>query len=158
MNETELDLLTQEEGVDQGADNEAPVDELSAARAELDALRLELKARDEQDRASARMRAELSELEEYFPEVQVEEIPDEVWEKVKSGASLAASYALFRRRGELEKRRISDFNEKNRRMSAGSLASCEGEKYYSPAEVRKMSPAEVRKNYDDIIESMRHWN
>ena len=43
-------------------------------------------------------------------------------------------------------------------MSAGSLASDEGEKYYSPSEVKKMSPAQVRANYDDIIESMRHWH
>lgn len=133
-------------------------DELEQARAELEALRIELHRRDELERASARINAELSEFENYFPEVEITEIPDEIWQKVKKGASLAASFALFKRRGELEKTRVRNFNEKNRRMSTGSLMQGEGEKYYSPAEVRKMSPSEVKKNYDDIIESMRHWN
>ena len=105
-----------------------------------------------------RMERELEEFSEYFPEVRAEKIPEEIWERVKGGESLAASYALFIRKGELERSRISDFNKKNRKMSSGSLVSDEGEKYYSPSEVRKMTPAEVRQNYDVIIESMRHWN
>ena len=104
------------------------------------------------------MERELEEFSEYFPEVRAEKIPEEIWERVKGGESLAASYALFIRKGELERSRISDFNKKNRKMSSGSLVSDEGEKYYSPSEVRKMTPAEVRQNYDVIIESMRHWN
>lgn len=30
-------------------------------------------------------------------------------------------------------------------------------KYFSPAEVHKMTPREVKANYDDIINSMKEW-
>lgn len=32
------------------------------------------------------------------------------------------------------------------------------EKYFTPSEVRKMTPKEVRENYDLIIQSMEKWN
>lgn len=137
---------------------ESKNDEISMLRAELDDLRAKLLEKEQIERAESRMQRELSEFEDYFPEVSLEEIPDEVWQKVKVGASLSAQYSLFRRRAELEKRRISDFNEKNRKMSAGAAGHGEGEKYYSPAEVKRMSPAQVKTHYDEIIESMRHWN
>jgi hypothetical protein len=81
-----------------------------------------------------------------------------VWQKVRKGASLCAEFSLIQRKAELEKRRINNINEQNRRMSAGSLGNSDGEKYYSPSEVKKMTPLQVREHYDDIIESMRHWN
>lgn len=31
------------------------------------------------------------------------------------------------------------------------------EKYLTPSEVRKMSPKEVKENYDLIIQSMKYW-
>lgn len=31
-------------------------------------------------------------------------------------------------------------------------------KYFTPSEVRKMTPKEVRENYDLIIQSMKRWN
>ena len=31
------------------------------------------------------------------------------------------------------------------------------EKYFTPSEVRKMSPKEVKENYDLIIQSMERW-
>ena len=133
-------------------------DEISLLRAELDALKLELARREELDRAHSRMNTELAEFSEYFPETELTSIPDEIWDKVKNGASLAATYALFLRKSEREQKKIGDFNEKNRRMSAGSLMRGESERYYSPAEVKKMTPAQVKSNYDDIIASMKHWN
>ena len=133
-------------------------DEVALLRAELEALRGELSKRDELDRANSRMNAELSEFSEYFPETELASIPDEIWEKVKRGASLSATYALYLRKNEERQKKIGDFNEKNRRMSAGSLLKGESEKYYSPSEVKRMTPAQVKSNYDDIIASMKHWN
>ena len=132
--------------------------ELELLRAEVQRLRTELYEREELDRVNSRMKNEMAEFEEYFPETDISSVPDEIWEKVKGGASLASSFALYQRKIEMEAQRISDFNKRTRKMSAGSLASDEGEKYYSPSEVKKMSPAQVRANYDDIIESMRHWH
>ena len=137
---------------------EEKVDELSLLKAELETLRMELKSRDEKEKVNSRMIKELNEFSEYFPDVDVHSIPNEIWEQVKNGASLSASFALNLRKLEIERKKASDFNEKNRRMSAGSITDGEGEKYYSPSEVKRMSPAQVKLHYDDIVESMRHWN
>ena len=137
---------------------ENEIDELSLLKSELEALRMELKSRDEREAQNSRMIKELTEFQKYFPEVELHSIPDDVWEQVKNGVSLSASFALNLKKIEIERKKISDFNEKNRRMSAGSLMQGEGEKYYSPSEVKRMSPAQVKAHYDDIVESMRHWN
>lgn len=162
MNENEMIELENLEVVDNVEESVASekegADEISLLRAEIDALKSELSRREELDRAHSRMNTELAEFSEYFPETDIRSIPDEVWEKVKNGSSLAATYALYSRKIERAKKKIGDFNEKNRRMSAGSLMSGEGEKYYSPSEVRKMTPSQVKSNYDDIIASMKHWN
>ena len=143
--------------IDECSDKEE-LDELSLLKSEIDSLRQELRARDEREQANSRMLNELTEFSEYFPDVDIHNIPNEVWEQVKNGTSIAAAFALNLRKMELEKKKVSDFNDKNRRMSAGSLLGGEGEKYYSPAEVKRMTPAQVKSHYDDIIESMRHWN
>lgn len=161
MNENEALVLEFEDGDGEVAPDvleELEVDELSVLRKELDNLRSELRAREEMERAQTRFLNEISEFEEYFPEVDLYSIPDEIWERVKNGSSLASSYALFLRRIDMEKKKVGDFNEKNRRMSAGSLMSGENERYFSPSEVKKMTPAQVRSNYDDIVASMKHWN
>ena len=143
--------------IDESSDKEE-LDELSLLKSEIDSLRQELRARDEREQANSRMLNELTEFSEYFPDVDIHNIPNEVWEQVKNGTSISAAFALNLRKMELEKKKVSDFNDKNRRMSAGSLLGGEGEKYYSPAEVKRMTPAQVKSHYDDIIESMRHWN
>ncbi len=161
MNDAEGTLAEFTETVEEAptdASEEEKVDELSLLKTELEALRMELKSRDEKEKVSSRMLQELSEFQEYFPEVDVRSIPSEIWEQVKNGASLSASFALNLKKLEIERKKVSDFNEKNRRMSAGSITDGEGEKYYSPSEVKKMTPAQVKAHYDDIVESMRHWN
>ena len=167
MNENEVVLLENEEAthieVEENVlpdtpDEVAEPDEMSLLKEEINSLKAELERRQEFDRAQARMNSELLEFEEYFPDTDVRSIPKEIWEQVRNGASLAGTYALFLRKNGLAEKKIGDFNEKNRRMSAGSLMNGEGEKYYSPAEVKKMTPAQVKKHYDDIITSIRHWN
>ena len=143
--------------IDECSDKEE-LDELSLLKSEIDSLRQELRARDEREQANSRMLNELTEFSEYFPDVDIHNITNEVWEQVKNGTSISAAFALNLRKMELEKKKVSDFNDKNRRMSAGSLLGGEGEKYYSPAEVKRMTPAQVKSHYDDIIESMRHCN
>lgn len=141
------------------------LDEISLIKAEKESLehelaelRAKLSAHEEENRANERMRNEISEFQAYFPEVALTEIPDGIWENVKRGANLSASFALHLRKGELERKRIDGFNKKNRQLSAGSVISHEDGGYYSRAEVAKMSREQVRAHYDDIVESMRHWN
>ncbi len=64
----------------------------------------------------------------------------------------------IRKEIEAERQRIAECNEINRKMSTGSLSGIGNGGYYSPDEVRLMTPSQVRENYDDVIESMRHWN
>jgi hypothetical protein len=134
------------------------VDEVEFLRQEIDALKKELQKRDELEREQSRMNKEILEFKGYFPEVDIHSVPNDIWERVREGSSLSAAYALMLRKNELEQKKIGDFNEKNRRMSAGSLINGDGENYYSPAEVKRMTPAQVRMDYDDIMASMKHWN
>lgn len=160
MESTEVEINIEEalENTEALEENPSQNDEILALKNELEELRAELLKRDERDRAQSRFLSEIAEFEQYFPEVDLHSIPDEIWEGVKKGSSLASSYALLLRRKDIEKKKIGDFNEKNRRMSAGSLINGDGEKYFSPSEVKKMTPAQVRSNYDDIVASMKHWN
>lgn len=150
--ESELSEISQNEALNE--DN----DELLLLGKEVEELRKELKMRNEREEANSRFLKEIKEFEEYFPEVDLHQIPSEIWEQVKGGASLSATFALNLKKLEAERKKANDFNEKNRRMSAGSLMQDEGEKYYSPSEVKKMTLAQVKLHYDDIVESMRHWN
>ena len=163
MSEDILDLnsLTETKEVEA---NELP-DELSIIKAEkealeteLTALKAQLLAHEEENRATARMNIEISEFKTYFPELDLTEIPEHIWEHVRKGANLSASFALHLRKNELERERIDGFNKKNRQLSAGSIISHEDGGYYSRSEVMKMSREQVRAHYDDIVESMRHWN
>lgn len=132
--------------------------ELERMRAELEELRGELARRDALEEGNRRMMRECEEFGEYFPEVELSAVPDEVWESVKGGLPLAASYALYARREELQKLRADELNQRNRMMSAGSVSKGGEEKYYSPSEVKAMTREQVRSNYSEIVESMRHWH
>ena len=158
MNDIENTFVEEVEENSGDAFETEALDEVSLLKNELEALRLELKSRDEREEMNSRMLKELNEFQEYFPEVDIRGIPDEIWEEVKNGASLSASFALNLRKIEIERKKVNDFNEKNRRMSAGSLIQGDGEKFYSPSEVKRMTPAQVKAHYDDIVASMRHWN
>jgi len=156
----ELDNIAEVEEAEALAPQEDPTnsDELIALREKVEELSAQLREREEIDAANARMKEELEEFYEYFPSVDPKSVPDEVWEKVKRGASLAATYSLFERKREREEQRSVSHNERMRRMSTGAIEAADSDGYYSPDEVRRMTPAQVRKNYDDIVESMRHWN
>ena len=154
-----LEGATQE--VEAEMSEEAPkndFNELELLRQEVEGLRNQLSERDRLDKAGARMNSELERFYEYFPTASLDEVPEEIWERVRRGSSLSAEFSLHLLKMEREQKSVSEINKKNRQMSAGALGASEGERYYSPSEVKKMSPAQVKAHYDDIIESMRHWN
>lgn len=108
-------------------------------------------------RASARLETEIAEFSELFPTVSLEEIPSNIWNEVKSGIPLSASYArheirLMRANKEAERANI-EAAERSSGIAQGGKSF-----YFSPSEVKKMSEAEVRSNYSVIIDSMKHWN
>ena len=89
-----------------------------------------------------------------FPSVTEQDIPTEVWESVREGVPIEAAYALY------DKKRIlrEEINRKNAQRSAGAVSKHSDNGFFSPAEVRQMSPAEVRRHYAWIKESMKRWN
>lgn len=131
---------------------EAPTaaDELAALRTEAETLRAELAA-------ERRVSVELREFCTLYPETPTEAIPDAVWDKVKGGIPLAAAYALHERRQLCAKQAAEAAQAATRARSSGAVEGGRGEMPYTPAEVKAMSPEEVRRNYTAIIASMKRW-
>ena len=142
------------------AEGEEAIDteeELSSIKDEILKLREELTRLEELREKSMKMLQEFDEFVSLFPEQRIENLPDEVWNEAKRGASLAAAYALYEKRREAKERLASQINAKNAALSAGKAGEAANE-YFSYEQVKGMSQAEVRKNYSKIRESMKKWN
>ena len=101
---------------------------------------------------------EYDEFKRLFPGVSVRDLPDAVRESVNSGVPLAAAYALFEKRRAAELADAENVNLRNREFSTGSVKeTASNEVYYSPREVREMTPDEVHNNFSAILKSMDHW-
>jgi len=123
-------------------------------KAEVERLRGELAARDDFLR---RMGAECAEFQALYPSTPVSTLPDSVWEDVKKGIPMAAAYALAERKRALTAEKADTQNRAVSRLSAGAVEGTVPE-YFSPSEVRAMSPSEVRANYKKIMRSMEKWH
>ena len=110
-------------------------------------------ASDRKGEGRAELLSEMQEFSELYPHVSYREIPEEV---KGSALPLSAAYALYERRCAVEKARADAENRKNAERSAGGISSS-GEICYTPEEVRRMTQAEVHRNYDSILRSMRRW-
>ena len=131
------------------------------ADADTESLRQELKLLrqklDEQTRMMERMGSECEEFRSLYPDSSLESIPDEVWGSVKKGIPLAAAYALAQRRAQRTEELARLRNRENTLRSPGAVRDASSG-CYTPDEVRAMSPAEVRKNYQSIMLSMQKWH
>lgn len=141
-----------------------PAEQPTEAEESLDSLRQQISDLKEQISRLEKMRQtqtrvleELADFRDMFPEVEISAVPDEVWESVKKGTPLIASYALYERRVAAERQRIARINASNASKSAGIAGKNTASEYFSPDEVRKMSRAEVHANYSKIKESMKKW-
>lgn len=93
-----------------------------------------------------------------FPEVGAKDIPEEVWQSVEAGESLAASYALYFVKNAKEEERIRDLNEKNAKKAPPRIGDDGKEAdYFSPEAVKGMTRDEIKKNYKAILRSMDSW-
>lgn len=128
---------------------------------ELGQLREELsRLRDEVQSARKALFAREAELEEFhtlWPDVPLAALPDEVLREVDRGVPLAAAYALVERRQQQTAKIAEATNAVNQLRSSGA-ASGDSSGFLSPAEVRAMSPEQVRKNYRQILLSMPKWH
>ena len=92
-----------------------------------------------------------------YPETPLSSLPDAVWADVQAGVPMAAAFALAERRRLRLEEKAAKSNAENKKTAPEGLFG--GEKcYFSPSEVRAMSPAQVRANYEKIIYSMQKWN
>lgn len=168
--EENFDSADAEENTDHLPDEEPIVEkeidgELeSAAEATIASLLEEISTLKEQiaklealKQTEARILAEIGDFVALFPDVPVEELPDEVWESVRAGAPLAASYALYERKRAAKAKRIAAINQKNASRSPGAAGTDTASEFFTPDEVRRMSRAEVHANYSKIKESMKKW-
>ena len=147
---------TAESGTSKVTEEESsPTDNTEELRAEIERLRGEI---DKRDKENARMVAEIGEFSAVFPETSLESIPSEVWNSVKAGVPLAAAYALYEKKSAAYQKFTQSVNQKNYEQSSGAVGKERDSSYYSPPEVKKMSPAEVRAKYNIIVESMKKWN
>ena len=124
---------------------------------EIKLLKEQIEKLEELKRSQNRILAEIGDFVDLFPEIPIEEIPETVWESVKQGAPLAASYALYEKRMVAEAKRIAEINAKNARRSPGAAGKDTAGEYFSPEDVRRMSRAEVHANYSKIKDSMKKW-
>ena len=136
---------------------EADMQTIDALKAEIERLKEQIEKLEELKRAQNRILAEIGDFVALFPEIPIEEIPDTVWESVKQGAPLAASYALYEKRMVAEAKRIAEINAKNAKKSPGAAGKDTAGEYFSPEDVRRMSRAEVHANYSKIKDSMKKW-
>ncbi|MBO5416936.1 MAG: hypothetical protein J6A83_09960 [Clostridia bacterium] len=165
-NEETEELLGEDTRNDGGADMpqtaQAASEGIEGSDSETEALREEIRelraALDAKEAEQSRILAQISEFSAVFRGKSLESVPAEVWESVSGGVPLAAAYALYEKKTEANRALTQSVNARNAERSSGAVGRESGSEYYSPAEVRKMSAAEVRKNYNTIIESMKKWN
>ena len=105
-----------------------------------------------------KIRTDLEVLHELFPELKVEDIPDEVWEKVALGESLSGAFAINFIRKMNEEKKVLEVNEKNSKSALPPINGAPEDDFFSPECVKNMSEKEVRKNYSKILKSMEKWN
>ncbi len=157
---TEFESDSPQNKESQKVEEGAPDPELiiSSLNEKISALESELNAYKEASERQQFIAEQINEFNELFPEIAVRSLPDEVWESVKRGNSLAAAYSVYERRVAEAARKIELINQRNASAAAGAAGRSAPKEYFTADEVRKMSPAEVRANYAGIRRSMEKWN
>ena len=101
-----------------------------------------------------------SEFTELFPDVTLDDIPEEVFTRAENeNLPLTAAYALYERKIRMEKLKIEEFNKKNSVKSPGKIKhDGSAEVMFTLDEIKRMSPSDVAKHYDQIMKSLENAN
>jgi len=95
------------------------------------------------------------EFHELYPDVEIEDLPDEVLEQSQNGIPLAAAYALYERKQFMARKKANKVNQDNARKSPGNIAhDGSNDGTFTFDQIKKMSADEVRKHYEQIIDSL----
>lgn len=123
-----------------------------SAEQELEMLR---KENEQKEKVSK----ELDRLWAMFPDVTLEDAPDELWELIENGESLLGAYCILLAKENLESRKADAKNRENSMKTPPAVNNgSEKKEYFTREQVAKMNRDQVRKNYDRIVDSMKHWN
>ena len=127
-----------------------PEKELSAEE-ELENLRRENQMKD-------KVAKDIDRLWEMFPDIKLDSVPEELWEMVSQGESLLGAYCILLCKENLEKEKAQEKDRENSAKTPPAVKSG-GEKpeFFTREAVSKMTREQVRKHYDKIVESMKHW-
>ncbi len=147
-----IDMITEEIPAEEAEISE-PNAEQPDLHAELEDLRIKL---EKAERVAREITEGWREFTELYPDADISTLPDSFNAALERGIPPAAAYALELRRREVEQLKIARADRKAREQSFGKIETAE-DSLYSPAEVRAMKPAEVRKNIDKIRRSMKSW-
>ena len=151
---TVADQVMSDSGEEQ---SDTSIESIDSLKEEIAALKNKISELETQRDTQARILEELSDFNALFPTVEMEDIPECVWESVKKGTPLIASYALYEKRLAAEEARIAKINTANAMRSPGIAGRDTANEYFTPDEVKKMSRSEVHANYSKIKESMKKW-
>lgn len=146
--------VEEEDSKEDEPDREALLKSMENLYEEIERLKAEL---EETKNLNQRISEELGEFHSLFPETDITALPESIWEEVKNGIPLVASYALYEKKREAERRHAERINSQNAARSSGAAGKDTPSEYFSPDEVRAMSAAQVRHNYQKILNSMKKW-
>jgi DNA-directed RNA polymerase alpha subunit len=92
---------------------------------------------------------------ELYPKVAVDEIPDTVLKEAKEeGIPLAAAYALYARRLELENEKAAEKLINSGVRTSGAVGRQPSEQLFSIDQIRAMSAKEVKRQYRAVMKSL----
>ena len=135
-------------------ENDVSTNSIEGLKEEILRLREDLQKQSEE---SSRKIRELEDFNRLFPEIPISDLPESVTAMVGQGVPLAAAYALYEKEQAIKKARANEINRKNAFLSAGKAGTQTASEFFTPDEVRTMSPRQVHENYSKIRESMAHW-
>ncbi len=129
------------------------LDELSAAKE----LRIKQKRNELQQKRDASLKNDIKELLEHFPDISADDIPPEVWQTVISGTALKYAYALYVCDLERQINHADAANADAESRAAAPASKGECDEIYTPEAVESMNRSDIKRNFKDIIASVKRW-
>ncbi len=135
----------------------SPADPLTELQAAYEALQKEY-ASLQADCESRRIReAQEAEFHALFPDVSLSSLPDAVLHH--ESLPLCAAYALHLRKEARTAELAAEANAQNAAQSAGAIRHDGGhDGHFALAEIKRMTPKEIRRNYACVLRSLKKHN
>ena len=129
------------------------LDELSKAKE----LRIKQKRDELRQNRDASLKNDIKELLEHFPDISADDIPPEVWQAVIGGTALKYAYALYVCDLEKQKDHAEAVNAEAASRAAAPASKGESDEAYTPEAVESMDNGDIKRNFKDIIASVKRW-